>query len=179
MSRTANRIRKLVLFAMFGALMFTSKVVMEVLPNVHLLGALTMIITIVYRFEALIPIYVYVVLNGLYAGFSPWWVPYCYIWTVLWAVTMLLPRRMPKWLKAPVYMTVCALHGLAFGILYAPVQAIMFGLDWRGLLAWIATGFPFDVMHAIGNLVAGTLIFPLSSVLLKLEGKFSRKGSVE
>ena len=92
---------------------------------------------------------------------------------------MLLPRRMPKWLKAPVYMTVCALHGLAFGILYAPVQAIMFGLDWRGMLAWIATGFPFDVMHAIGNLVAGTLIFPLSSVLLKLEGKFSRKGSVE
>ena len=179
MSKTVNRIRKLVLFAMFGALMFTSKVVMEVLPNVHLLGALTMILTIVYRFEALIPIYVYVVLNGLYAGFSPWWIPYCYIWTILWAVTMLLPRRMPEWLAIPVYMTVCALHGLSFGTLYAPAQAIMFGLDWRGMLAWIASGFPWDIAHAVGNLVAGPLIVPLSGVLLKLESKFSRGTSVK
>ena len=179
MSKTANIIRKLVLFAMFGALMFTSKVVMEALPNVHLLGALTMILTIVYRNQALIPIYVYVFLNGFYSGFSLWWLPYCYIWTILWAVTMLLPRNMPKWLKEPVYITVCALHGLAFGTLYAPMQAIMFGLDWRGMLAWIASGFPFDVLHAVGNLVAGTLIVPLSTVLLKLESKFSRKGSVE
>ena len=179
MSKTANIIRKLVLFAMFGALMFTSKVVMEALPNVHLLGALTMILTIVYRNQALIPIYVYVFLNGFYSGFSLWWLPYCYIWTILWAVTMLLPRNMPKWLKEPVYSTVCALHGLAFGTLYAPMQAIMFGLDWRGMLAWIASGFPFDVLHAVGNLVAGTLIVPLSTVLLKLESKFSRKGSVE
>lgn len=179
MSKTANRIRKLVLFAMFGALMFTSKIVMETLPNIHLLGALTMIFTIVYRFEALIPIYVYVILNGLYSGFSPWWVPYCYIWTILWAVTMLLPRRMPKWLKAPVYMTVCALHGLAFGTLYAPLQALMYGLGWKGMLAWIASGFPFDVIHAIGNLVTGTLIVPLSAVLLKLESKFSSGASVK
>lgn len=179
MSKTANIIRKLVLFAMFGALMFTSKVVMEVLPNVHLLGALTMILTIVYRVEALIPIYVYVFLNGLYAGFAPWWVPYCYIWTILWAVTMLLPRRMPKWLRAPVYMTVCALHGLAFGVLYAPWEAIMNGLGWQAMLTWIVSGFPFDVLHAVGDLAAGTLIVPLSSVLLKLESKFSSGASVK
>lgn len=172
-------IRKLVLFSMLGALMFTSKIVMEAVPNVHLLGALTMIYTIVYRVEALIPIYVYVFLNGLYAGFDTWWIPYCYIWTILWAVTMLLPRGMPKWLKAPVYMTVCALHGLAFGVLYAPFQALVWGLDWRGMIAWIVSGFPFDILHAIGDLVAGTLIVPLSTVLLKLENKFSRGSSVK
>lgn len=170
----AEIIRKLVLFSMLGALMFTSKVVMEALPNVHLVGALVMIYTIVYRFEALAPIAMFILLSGVYMGFSPWWVPYCYVWAVLWAVTMLLPRRMPKWLKAPVYITVCALHGLAFGTLYAPFQALVFGLDWRGMLAWIASGFAFDVVHAIGNLVAGTLIVPISTVLLKLESKFSR-----
>lgn len=159
---------------MLGALMFTSKVVMEALPNVHLVGALVMIYTIVYRIEALAPIAMFILLSGVYMGFSPWWVPYCYVWTVLWGVTMLLPRRMPKWLKAPIYITICALHGLAFGTLYAPFQALVFCLDWRGMLAWIATGFPFDVVHAIGNLVAGTLIVPISTVLLKLESKFSR-----
>ena len=170
----AEIIRKLVLFSMLGALMFTSKVVMEALPNVHLVGALVMIYTIVYRIEALAPIAMFILLSGVYMGFSPWWVPYCYVWTVLWGVTMLLPRRMPKWLKAPIYITICALHGLAFGTLYAPFQALVFCLDWRGMLAWIATGFPFDVVHAIGNLVAGTLIVPISTVLLKLESKFSR-----
>ncbi len=160
-------------FSMLGALMFVSKIVMEFLPNVHLLGALTMVYTIVYRKQALIPIYVYVFLNGLYSGFSLWWIPYCYIWTILWAITMLLPRDMPRRLALPVYISVCALHGLAFGVLYAPFQALAFGLDFRGMLAWIISGFPFDVIHAVGNAISAILIIPLSSVLQKLEKRFS------
>ena len=83
-------------YAMFGVLMLTSKIVMEAVPNVHLLGMFTMLLTVVYRRRALYPIYVYVLLNGVYAGFASWWLPYLYIWTVLWGVTMLLPRNMPK-----------------------------------------------------------------------------------
>ncbi len=174
-SRSIEQRRKTTVFAMLSALMFVSKIIMEVLPNIHLLGALTMIYTIVYRKQALIPIYSYVFINGVYSGFSLWWVPYCYVWTVLWAITMLLPQNMPKKIAAPVYMCVCALHGLAFGALYAPFQALAFGLDFNGMLAWLAGGFPFDVLHAIGNFAAGTLILPISSVLLKLESKFSHK----
>lgn len=151
--------------------MFVSKLVLEFLPNVHLLGALTMVYTIVYRKQALIPIYVYVFLNGLYAGFNLWWVPYCYLWAILWAVTMLLPKKMPVKLAVPVYMAVCSLHGLLFGMLYAPFQALAFGLDLKGMIAWIVSGLPWDVVHAVGNLVAGTLIVPLSRVLAKLEEK--------
>ncbi len=172
-TRTIERTRKMVVFAMLGALMFVSKIVMEFLPNFHLLGALTMIYTIVYRKQALIPIYLYVFLNGIYSGFSLWWVPYLYIWTILWAITMLLPKSMPPKIALPVYMSVCALHGLAFGVLYAPFQAFAFGLDFRGMLAWIVGGFPFDVMHAIGNFISAMLIIPISSVLIKLEKRFS------
>ena len=114
---------------------------------------------------------VYVVVNGLYAGFSAWWVPYLYIWTVLWAVVMLIPRRLPKKLLAVIYAAVCCLHGLAFGILYAPVQALMYGFDLEQALAWIAAGFTFDILHGVGNLAAGLLIMPLSELLLKLVRK--------
>ena len=158
----------MVIFAMLGTLMFCSKLVMEALPNVHLLGALTVTSTVVFRKKALIPIYVYVLLNGLYAGFSMWWIPYLYIWTILWAVTMLLPRNMPKRVACVVYPIVCCLHGLAFGTLYAPAQALMFGFTWEQMLAWIAAGIPFDVIHGIGNLVAGLLIVPLSELLKRL-----------
>ena len=115
--------------------MYCSKILMEWAPNIHLLGMLTMTYTIVYRKKALYPIYTYILLNGLFAGFSAWWIPYLYIWTVLWGVTMLLPQYMPKKVAVPVYMLVCGLHGLAFGTLYAPAQALMFGLSLKGTIA--------------------------------------------
>ena len=151
--------------------MFISKLVMEFLPNIHLLGMLTMVYTLAFRKRALIPIYVYVLLNGLYAGFNLWWVPYLYIWTILWGVTMLLPKRMPHKVGAVVYPVVCALHGLAFGTLYAPAQAILFRLNFQQMLAWIASGFYWDVVHAVGNLAVGLLIVPLTILLKKLNSK--------
>lgn len=157
-----------VLLAMLGTLLFCSKIIMEALPNIHLLGMLIMVYTLVFRVKALIPIYLFVLLNGLYAGFSPWWVPYLYVWTVLWGVTMLLPRRMPNKVATVVYPLVCALHGFAFGVLYAPAQALLFGLNFKQMLVWIATGFPFDLIHGISNLIVGTLILPLSLLLKKL-----------
>ena len=156
-------------FSMLGTLMFCSKVIMEWAPNIHLLGMFTMVYTLVYRKKALIPIYVYVLLNGVYAGFSPWWIPYLYIWTVLWAITMLLPKKLPTPVATIVYPIICALHGILFGTLYAPAQAIMFGLNFRQMIAWIIAGFPWDVLHGVGNFFAGFLIVPLVKLLRKLE----------
>ncbi len=149
-------------------MMFVSKIVMEALPNIHLLGMLTVTYTIVFRKKALIPIYTYVFLNGLFAGFNSWWVPYLYIWTVLWAVTMILPRNMPKGVACVVYPIVCALHGLCFGILYAPVQALMYNFTFEQTLTWIAAGFTFDIIHTIGNFAVGLLIYPVSEALKRL-----------
>ncbi len=156
---------------MLATLMFCSKILMEALPNIHLLGMLTMTYTIVLRKKALIPVYLYVLLNGLYGGFSMWWVPYLYIWTILWAVTMILPKNMPKKIACIVYPVICGLHGFLFGILYSPAQAVMFGLDFEQLIAWIVAGLPFDALHGVGNIVAGLLVFPVSEFLKKLFSK--------
>ena len=158
-------------FAMLGALMFVSKIAMEMLPNLHLVGVLTVVYTLVYRWRALIPLYIYVLMNGVYAGFSLWWMPYLYIWTVLWAIVMLLPRRMPVWLKCAVYPIVTGFHGFLFGALYAPAQALLFGLDLEGMIAWIIAGLPFDLVHGVGNLCLGFLVYPLSELLFKLSGE--------
>ena len=151
-----------------GVMMFVSKLLMEFLPNIHLLGMFIVVYTLVFRWKALIPIYIYVFVNGLYAGFAKWWVPYLYVWTVLWAVTMLLPRCMPKRLCYVVYPLVFGLHGLAYGVLYAPAQALFFGLNWDMTVAWVAAGFPFDAIHAAGNVLTGLLIVPLVEIMKKL-----------
>ena len=155
--------------AMLGALMFISKFIMEVLPNIHILGLLIMVCTLVYRVRALVPIYIYVFLDGLIHGFSLWWMPYLYIWTILWGATMLLPRKMPVWLCSILYPLLCTLHGLFFGVLYAPAQALMFGLTFEETLVWIASGLTFDILHAVGNFCAGLFILPLYRVVQKLE----------
>lgn len=160
----------MVLFSCFGTLMFVSKMFMEFLPNVHPIAMFTVLFTIVYRKQALIPIYIFVFITGVYAGFALWWIPYLYIWTVLWGFAMLIPRKTnPKYLII-IGPSVCGLHGILYGALYAPAQALMFGYNFQKLLAWIAAGFfPWDVIHAIGNTVMGMLIFPLYNVLQRLD----------
>lgn len=159
---------EMVLFSMFGSLMFCSKLIMEALPNIHLLGMLTMVLTVSFRAKALIPIYIYVLLNGIYAGFNMWWIPYLYIWTILWGITMLIPKKIPRKLACVVYPTICALHGFAYGTLYAPAQALMFGLNLEQMLAWIASGIPFDIIHGVSNIFTGLLVLPFSELIKKL-----------
>lgn len=150
---------------MLGALMYISKLIMEVAPNVHLLGTFVIAFTLVYGKKALYPIYVYVLLNGIFAGFATWWIPYLYIWTVLWGVVMLLPKKMPKKIRPLVYMCVCAAHGFLFGTLYAPAQAILFGLNFEGMVAWIIAGLPWDFVHGVSNFFCGILIMPIVRIL--------------
>ncbi len=158
------KLREIIIFALLGVIMFISKLVMEALPNIHLIGAFTIAFTVVYRRKALYPIMVFATLTLIYAGPYMW--PYFYVWTVLWGVTMLLPKKMPEWLAAIVYVVVCGLHGLSFGTLYAPAQALMFGLNFEQTLAWISVGFfTADIPHMCGNLLAGFLVLPIVKIL--------------
>ena len=158
-------IKEMTVFSMLGAIMYASKMIMEFAPNIHLLGAFIVAFTVVYRKKALYPIYIFVLLTGLFNGFNAWWLPYLYIWTVLWAAVMLLPRKIPKMWQPLVYMSISAMHGFLYGILYAPAQAFMFGLNFEGMLAWIATGLPWDMIHGVSNFFCGILIVPIISVL--------------
>jgi len=153
---------------MLGALMYASKMLMELFPNIHLLAMFTISITLAYRQKALYPIYIYVLILGLSSGFAVWWIPHLYLWTALWAVTMLIPRNLSKKVFPWVCAVVCAAHGFLYGTLYAPFQALWFGLDFKGMLAWIAAGLPWDILHGISNLVMGLLIPRIVALLKKV-----------
>lgn len=162
-------IREMAVFAMLGALMYALKMIMEVAPNVHLLGVFTIAFTVVYRKKALYPIYAYVLLNGIFCGFATWWIPYLYLWAVLWGATMLLPKRIPEKIRPLVYMLLCAAHGFLFGTLYAPAQALLYGLSFQKMVAWIISGLPWDFVHGVSNFFCGILIVPIVKILTFLE----------
>ena len=160
--------RELVIFALLGALMALSDVLMEGLPNIHIVGLFIAAITCVYRVRALFPVAVYVVLIGATGGFGLWWLSYLYAWPLLWGLVMLVPRRLPR----PVYFVlvhaITTLHGLAFGVITAPVLSLMWGLDFHGTVTAVIAGFSFDLLHALGNFVFGFFIAPLSALLSRL-----------
>jgi energy-coupling factor transport system substrate-specific component len=171
MRSSARRLRELTVFAMLGALMFSTKIAMESIPGVHFLGLFIAAFTLVYRVKALIPIYVFVMLQGVMAGFAPWWLLHLYIWLPLWGMFMFAGRlNLPAIVKVPFYMLLCGLHGLAFGTLCVPVDALLiFGVrSLEGVIAYIIRGLPFDITHGISNFAMGTLIIPLSELLRKL-----------
>ena len=168
-------IRETAIFGMLGAVLYASKIIMEFIPNVHLLGVFTVAFTVVYRKKALYPIYTYVILNGVFSGFTAWWVPYLYLWTVLWGAVMLLPKKMPKKIQPVVYMSVCAAHGFLFGTLYAPAQAVIYGLSFKGMVAWIIAGLPWDCIHGVSNFLCGILILPIASALRLAERNMGKK----
>ena len=161
---------------MLASLMFASKLALEWAPNIHMLGMLTMVYTVVYRVKALIPIYLYATILFVFYGFSPWCVIHFYVWTVLWALTMLIPLRLPRGLLAVLYPVLCSLHGLMYGALCAVTQVPIYYNSFAPemLLAYIASGFYFDVIHALGNLGFGLLVLPLSALLLRLDKRFGR-----
>lgn len=165
-------LKEIILFGLLGAMMFCSKIIMEVLPNVHLLALFIVTLTVVFRQKALYPIYVFVFITGLYGGFATWWLPYLYIWAVLWGSVMLLPRSMPYWLAPIVYATVAALHGFLYGVLYAPAQALLYGMSFEGMVAWIVAGLPFDLLHGISNLICGFMIVPFVKLLERLKKQY-------
>jgi len=145
--------------------------VMYGIPNIGFIGLFMAAFTLTYRVRALIPIYVFIMLYGAFFGFVTW-IPYLFVWLPLWGMFMIAGKfNLPIKIKVPLYMVLCALHGLAFGTLYAPFSAWLFGIpfSFQTMLAWIISGIPFDIAHAIGNLIAGTLILPLSELLKKLD----------
>ena len=158
-------VKEIAVFAVMASLMFASKMAMEFLPNIHLVGVFVIALTDVYRKKALYPVYTFVFMVGLFSGFSTWWLPYLYIWLVLWGITMCMPKNMNAKIKGIVYMVICALHGFLYGIMYAPVHMFLYGMSFDAIVAWIVAGVPWDLVHGVGNFFCGMLIMPIIKAL--------------
>ena len=167
-------VREIATFGFLGGLMYASKIIMDILPNIHLICVFIIAITAVYGKKALYPIYIFVLLTGLFNGFNLWWIPYLYIWLPPFLITLLLPRKINSKLAPFIYAIICGLHGYLYGTLYAPFQALAFGLNFKGMIAWIAAGLPFDLIHGTSNLICGILIIPLIKLIRLCEKNLSR-----
>ena len=157
-------LRESIILALLTALLFVAQLALSFLPNIELVSLLVILYTLVYKRKALWCIYIFALLQGLFYGFTSWWVSYLYIWTALWLVTMIL-KEMDNALG---WAIVSGAFGLCFGALSELPFLFIIGMK-ASFAAWVS-GIPFDIAHCVGNFVLALVLYkPLVKVLRRLE----------
>ena len=153
----------MIILALLGALLVIVQMMLAFLPNIELVSLLVYIYAKVYRKRAFIPIYIFVILEGLLYGFSIWWVTYLYVWAVLAVISIVTGHERSTFVAA----LVLALYGLGFGLLCSIPTFIIAGPG--GGISFFLAGLPFDAAHFAGNTTTAlVLYYPLYTLLHKL-----------
>ena len=156
-TKASRTLLNVVLCGMFTAVLFVSKeTIAWLVPHVEVVTLLIAVYATVFGWWTAPSIMVFAVLQGVWYGFSIWWVMYLYIWYVPMLFGILLRR-----IRNPIPMAfLCGLFGLAFGALCA--LPYLFVEGWSFALAWWLNGLVFDIPHAISNFcVVLVLFYPL------------------
>jgi len=155
-------VRRLCLLALMGALMFASKIVMASLPNIHIIAFLIVLTAMLFSWEALYSVMIYVLLEGLFFGFGIWWISYLYAWPLLVPITVLFRKN-----ESPLFWAITTgVHGLCFGAMCAIPYLFIGGMKMA--FAYWLNGIPFDLLHCAGNFIVTLLLMkPVKSVMLK------------
>lgn len=154
---------QLTVLSLLGAVLFAVQVVLSFLPNIELVSLLIILYTRVYGAKAFYPVYLFVLMEGLYYGFNTWFINYLYVWAVLVFVTLLLRRHT----STALWTFVNAAFGLFFGAFCSIIYLFLGGVP--AMLSYWISGIPFDVLHMVGNgLTAFVLLPPLYRLLARL-----------
>ena len=141
------------ILVMMGVLMYISQVIMAPLTNIELVSFLTIIVTRRFGFKSLISVYTFAFLEIMTYGFSIWNVMYLYVWAIL--ALIVLPFR--KIDNVILYTVISGIFGIAFGVLCSVPYFISGGVGMG--VAWIISGFSFDITHCIGNVVLTAILY--------------------
>ena len=112
-------------------------------------------------------IYLFALLEGITYGFGIWWFMYLYVWTILWAIVMLLGRQ-PR--SSLFWAIIAAFFGLFFGLLCSFPYLVTGGIAMA--FSWWITGIPFDISHCVFNFLIVLVLFrPLDRLFSYLKSK--------
>ena len=82
-------------------------------------------------------------------------------------ITPVNPKKISRKWAMVVFPIVCAVHGFLYGTLYAPFQALAFGMDFKQTITWIISGIPWDIVHGVSNFLLGFFVWPISQAIIK------------
>lgn len=143
--------------------MYVSQVIMASLPNIEIVSLLIILITRKFGLRSIFSIYIFVICEMFTYGLSMWVINYFYVWTVLWIAVFIIRKVDNIW----VYGILSSMFGILFGTLCSIPYFIIGGIS--GGIAYIVSGFWFDILHSIGNFIAVIILYkPLTKIMNEL-----------
>lgn len=165
------RIKDIVITGMLGAILFLFQLGLAFLPNIELVSILIIVYTIVMKKKTIFIITVFVLLEGIFYGFSTWWINYLYIWFVLYLITQLFQKERSPLLWA----LISGAYGLSFGALCSVPYFFMGG--YQTAFAYWISGIPFDITHGIANFCIALILFkPFHTLMDYLHDSYYHAG---
>ena len=149
------------LSGILGAILLVGQIALAPLPNIEIVSVLVVLFTLVLGKYVAYTLSVFILLEGLVYGFGLWWFSYLYIWTILAIITFFF-RKMESSLG---WALICGFYGLLFGTLTSFPTFILSGFAVG--VAYILSGIPFDLIHAVANFLLAFLLLPVLRKLLE------------
>ncbi len=158
-----TKTREAVRLGLLAAVLFTAKMIMAPLPNIEPVSTLIAVYVSVLGWKALIPVYLYVLLEISVWGLGYWSVCYLYVWAVL----VLAAYRLRRMESSVGWAVLSGAFGLCFGALCALTYWAVGG--WAFAVSWWVASIPFDLIHCAGNFAMTLVLFrPCKRVLERL-----------
>lgn len=158
-------VKKITRIALLSAILYVSKVALEMLPNVELVSLLIMIYALVFGAETFWIITVFNLFELIQWGFGSWWVSYLYVWPLLCLCVLLLKKLIKE--EFLIWSVVLGCFGLLFGSLFAIAYL---PVDPSYALAYWLSGLMWDVWHGVWNFVLMIILGkPLYRLLSRLK----------
>lgn len=153
-------IRDIAVMGLCAAILIAVQVAMAPIPNIELVSLLVIVYTLAFGPRVLYIVYIFALAEGLIYGFSLWWIPYLYVWTILAFVTWLL-----RGMRRPLgWAILSGAFGLLFGALCTIINLFIGGLSFA--ISWWVSGIPFDLIHCAGNFVLCLVLWkPMNKLL--------------
>ena len=148
---------EILILVLMGVLMYISQVIMAPLTNIELVSFLIIIVARRFGVKSFVSVYIFAFLEIMTYGFHIWSINYLYVWAIL--VLIVLPFR--KINNVIFYTAISGIFGITFGTLCSIPYFITGGFSMG--VAYIISGFSFDIPHCIGNVVlTAILYFPIT-----------------
>ncbi|NCU18652.1 ECF transporter S component [Pallidibacillus pasinlerensis] len=158
--------KRISLLAMLITIAVVGRIAFTFIPNVQPMTTIIIIASfLVSPLEAMIVAVLSTFLSNLYLGMGPWAIWQALIWTLIGLMSGLLGKVHTK-IPIPILIAYAGFCGLFYGFVMSIAMSFVMDVNFW---AYYLAGLPFDMSHAISNVVFFAVFYPVFFRVFKIK----------
>lgn len=156
MSLHIQKLVRLLIIALYSAVVFALKEALAILPNIEVVTFLLSFAALIFPLSMSITIpFIFNLCEILLRGIATWVILYLIAWPILVLIIWSFKKIIKKYWW--IFILINSLWGFSFGTLSTFIHLLMYGKS-AALAYWI-NGLIFDAIHGISNTVVAAVLY--------------------